>query len=93
MDERRALPFDRVTLRAAAGGFWLVDTAQDGRPYRPPLRLNDAGAALWRALARGTDAAALAAELAASQGIPGDEALRDVQSFISQLKNKLEETE
>ena len=85
MDEHTVLPFERVTLRWAAGGFWLVDTAQDGRPYRPPVRLNDAGAALWRALAEGTDPAALASALAEAQGIPEDEALGDVRSFIAQL--------
>jgi hypothetical protein len=79
----------RLVLREAAGCFWLVDPLQPGRPYRPPLRLNAAGAEIWRGLARGRTPAQIAAELAAAGGVSEDEALRDVEAFAAQLEKEL----
>ena len=84
MNENSFLPA-RWVLREAAGGFWLVDTAQSGRPYRPPLRLNAAGAEIVAALRRGETPEQIASALARREGLPAEDALRDVREFCRAL--------
>lgn len=79
----------RLTLREAAGCFWLVDTAQTGRPYIPPLRLNESGAEIWKGISQGRTAEEIAAKLAESEGAPVEEVLRDVREFAEQIENEL----
>lgn len=83
-NEKRSL-----ALREAAGCFWLVDTGQSGRPYRPPVRMNEAGAEIWRKLAEGKTAEEIASGLAASEGIPADEVLGDIEEFAEQIEKEL----
>ena len=74
-----------LVLRDAAGGFWLVDTPQAGRPYRAPLRLNETGAEIFRALQRGETPADIARAIALREGIDGEIALTDVEEFCAAL--------
>lgn len=79
----------RLVLREAAGCYWLVDTGQSGRPYRPPLRLNETGAEIWRGISDGRAPEEIAAEMAEGSGVPADEVLADVTGFIDQLNTEL----
>lgn len=76
----------RWLLREAAGIYWLIDTAQAGLPYRPPLKLNETGARIWRLLDSGLTAEEAAARIAAEEGVPSGEILGDVLAFEKQLR-------
>ncbi len=83
----------RLVLREAAGCFWLVDTAQEGRPYIHPIRLNTTGAEIWRGLSECRTAEEIAAGLAEQGGTPADEVLEDVLIFIDSIERELEKRE
>ncbi len=74
------------TLRKAAGSYWLLDLAQDGKDYRRPLELNESGALLWRLICTGSGVTEAAAELSREYGIVFDEARADTISFLESLK-------
>ena len=76
----------RWLLREAAGIYWLIDTAQAGLPYRPPLKLNETGARIWRLLDSGLSAEEAAARIAAEEDVPSEEVLNDVLAFEAQLR-------
>lgn len=78
----------RWQLRQAAGSWWLLDTAQTGSPYVPPIQLNDTGARLWRLARDGASPAEMAADLCGSSP-PTPEALGDVEAFLRQLREAL----
>ena len=43
----------RYQLRYAAGRYWLLDTWQEGVPYKRPLTMNEVGADIWRMMVQG----------------------------------------
>lgn len=83
----------RPVLREAAGCFWLVDTAQEGRPYIHPIRLNDTGAEIWRGLSDGRTPEEIAAGLAEREGASAEEVLEDVKAFIDSIERELAKRE
>lgn len=52
------------------------------------LQVNGTGAQLWPLLADGTDEDALAAALAAAHGLAAEDARRDVDLFVEELRGK-----
>ena len=78
----------RWQLRQAAGRWWLLDTAQTGSPYVPPIQLNDTGARLWQLARDGASPAEMAADLCGSSP-PTPEALEDAEAFLRQLREAL----
>ena len=76
-------------LRHAAGEDWLVRVKQDGPRYIKPVRLNDAGAALWRALADGAGENTLLSMLTDEEE-PTPQTYEDLADFLSQLCAALE---
>ena len=79
----------RFALREAAGCFWLVDTAQPGRPYRQPIRLNEAGAEIWQAISEGKKPEEIASDMA-EPDTPADEIIEDIRSFIADIEIELQ---
>ena len=71
-------------LRNAAGYNWLVRVKQDGPRYIKPVRFNDTGAAIWRALTEGADEAMLSSLLTDGEE-PMEETHRDLSDFLMQL--------
>lgn len=74
------------TLRKAAGSYWLLDLAQDGKDYRRPLELNESGALLWKRFCEGDSVKEAAAALCREYGILSDEAAADTVSFLDGLR-------
>ena len=77
-------------LRHVAGYDWLVRVKQDGAKYIQPVRLNDTGAAIWRAISEGKGEEELLS-LLAEEGEPTDETFQDLAEFLSQLCTALDE--
>ncbi len=80
--------FRDLLLRQAAGSWWLLDTAQSGSPYIPPIQLNDTGARLWRLAGDGASPQEMAAALSGVDP-PPPEALADVEAFLDALRKAL----
>lgn len=78
-----------LILREAAGIYWLIDTEQEGLPYRRPVRLNESGAQIWRMLESGLTAEQASARLAAGEGLPYEEVLADIRAFEATLRARL----
>jgi hypothetical protein len=70
-----------------------VDTAQEGRPYIHPIRLNDTGAEIWRGLSDGRTPEEIAAGLAEQEGASAEEVLEDVKAFIDSIERELAKRE
>ena len=81
--------YSRLILREAAGFFWLVDAAQSGRPYIPPLRMNEAAAGIWRSLSLGKTPEETAAGLAETGEVTAEEALEDVKAVIDMAAKEM----
>lgn len=79
----------RYLLREAGGSFWLLDLSQSGVPYRPPLRLNESGAAIWRMREEGLTLEEMAGRLAEEGGPSPDELRADLESFLKEIENRL----
>ena len=71
-------------LRHVAGYDWLVRVKQNTARYIKPVRLNEAGAALWRAVAEGAEEDVLLSVLADGEE-PTDEAREALEDFLDQL--------
>ena len=75
----------RYQLRHAAGMYWLLDTCQEGIPYKKPLSMNEAGADLWNMMMQGLSQEQIAERLSREYGIAGEAARMDVEQFQMQL--------
>lgn len=75
----------RYQLRYAAGIYWLLDTCQDGVPYKKPLPMNEMGAAIWKMMIRGHSREQIATALCQEYRTDRDVVLRDVEQFQAQL--------
>jgi len=78
----------RYCLRYAAGAYWLLDTQQSGRDYRPPVKLNEMGADIIKRLNEGISGSQLARAVA--EEYQADSALveRDVRAFLQSLETQ-----
>lgn len=76
----------RYLLRYAAGCYWLLDVEQDGNVFKKPLPLNETGAVLWQSLEKGMNREECAKQLAGYYEISIDQALADVQVFLTELQ-------
>lgn len=74
---------DRVIVEEVGGETVMLDL--DGDTF---LRLNDAGAMLWDALAEPRRAGDLAAVLERAYGIGESDALGDVGAFVADLRGR-----
>ena len=75
-------------LRQAAGSYWLLDIRQPGYPYRPPLKLNESGAEIWRMLCEGKTEEEMASRLSADEAQA--EAIReDLHAFLGEMLRAL----
>ncbi len=76
----------KYQLRAAAGGYWLLNMEQRGVPYQSPLSVNAVGAEIWNRLSAGESTAAIVENLSIQYETSKEEIQEDVLAFISQLE-------
>lgn len=72
-------------MRHAAGMYWLLDTWQEGVPYRKPLSMNQVGADIWNMMVQGLDREPIIDVLCQRYQITREIVLPDVQQFQAQL--------
>lgn len=75
----------RYHLRYAAGLYWLLDTWQEGVPYRKPLTLNEVGADIWRMMEKGCSQEQIVDVLSREYQIPREVVEQDLAQFQAQL--------
>ena len=75
----------RYRLRYVAGIYWLVDTGQEGMPYRTPLTMNEVGADIWKMMERGFHQDKITDLLCQEYQVSKETALSDVEQFQKQL--------
>lgn len=76
----------RYQLRHAAGMYWLLDTWQEGMPYKAPLTMNETGADIWNMMVKGYDRDKIVELLCAGRQIDKKEVLKDVIQFQERLE-------
>ena len=76
----------RYHLRYAAGQYWLLDTWQEGVPYKKPLVMNEVGADIWRMIEKGYSKEQIADELCQEYQIDREVVIQDIEQFLAQLK-------
>ncbi len=75
----------RYQLRHAAGIYWLLDTCQEGMPYKAPLAMNQTGADIWNMMIRGFRMDEIAENLCREYETDRETARRDIEQFRAQL--------
>ena len=75
----------RYQLRYAAGQYWLLDTWQEGVPYRRPLIMNEVGADIWRMMEQGCSRTQIVNVLSREYQISGEVVEQDLKQFQAQL--------
>ncbi|MGN0408189.1 MAG: PqqD family protein [Bacteroides sp.] len=75
-------------VRQAAGSKWIVKCAQKQDAYMPPIPVNECGAMIWEGIAGNMTSDELADMLAKEYGIKHEEAVRDIDAFIDELKSR-----
>ena len=75
----------RYQLRYAAGQYWLLDTWQEGVPYRSPLTMNEVGADIWRMMEQGYCREQIIDALSREYQVPRDVVEQDLEQFKTQL--------
>ena len=84
----------RYQLRHAAGMYWLLDTWQEGMPYKAPLTMNETGADIWNMMIKGYDRDKIVNSLCRKYGADREIVERDIMQFRAQLAGfGIEETE
>lgn len=75
----------RYVLQKSAGIYWLIDSEQEGVPFRKPLRMNEMGATIWNLKQEGYSVSEIVANL--QKEYDADEAVlkRDVEVFMAEL--------
>lgn len=73
-------------LRAAAGGYWLLNMEQKGVPYQCPLSVNSVGAEIWKHLQNGEATERIVSTLSEQYTVSEKEIAEDVVAFCNQLK-------
>lgn len=77
----------RYQLRYAAGTYWLLDTWQEGVPYRKPLAMNEVGADIWRMMEQGCSRKQIVDALSQEYQISRKVVEQDVDQFQAHLAN------
>ena len=72
-------------LRQVADNWVVLPVGQASVNFNGMLSLNESGALLWRALEQGGDRDALADALLAEYEVEREEALADVEAFLTAL--------
>lgn len=75
----------RYQLRHAAGMYWLLDTWQEGVPYKKPLTMNEIGADIWKMMVQGFDKEQVVKALCREYQVAQETVLQDVEQFQTQL--------
>lgn len=75
----------RYQLRHAAGMYWLLDTWQEGVPYKKPLSMNEIGADIWKMMVQGQDKEQIVMALCREYQVTQEIVLQDVEQFQAQL--------
>lgn len=84
----------RYQLRYAAGLYWLLDTWQEGVPYKRPLTMNEVGADIWRMMEKGYSCEQIVNVLSREYQISSEVVEQDLKQFQAQLAEfGIEETE
>lgn len=84
----------RYQLRYAAGQYWLLDTWQEGVPYRRPLTMNEVGARIWRMMVQGCSREQIVDVLSREYQTSREVVEQDLVQFQAQLAEfGIEETE
>lgn len=77
----------RFFLRCAGGIYWLIDSDQQGCPYKAPLRMNEMGADIWQQYCEGKDEEEIVSQLAADYGEDRQTIEKDVNVFLLRIKD------
>ncbi|MCH5340519.1 MAG: PqqD family protein [Acetatifactor sp.] len=84
----------RYQLRYAAGQYWLLDTWQEGVPYKRPLTMNEVGADIWRMMEQGCSQKHIVDVLGREYQVSSEVVEKDLEQFLAQLAEfGIEETE
>lgn len=75
----------RYQLRYVAGQYWLLDTWQEGVPYRKPFTMNEVGADIWRMMEQGCSREQIVDALSRNYQISRDVVEQDLEQFQAQL--------
>lgn len=75
----------RYQLRHAAGMYWLLDTWQEGVPYKKPLSMNEIGADIWKMMIQGLNKEQIVMSLCREYQVMRETVLQDVEQFQAQL--------
>ena len=75
----------RYHLRYAAGQYWLLDTWQEGVPYRSPLLMNEVGADIWRMKVQGYSREQIVDVLVREYQTDRDVVEQDLEQFQAKL--------
>lgn len=75
----------RYQLRHAAGMYWLLDTRQEGMPYKKPLSMNEIGADIWKMMVKGLNKEQIVKTLCREYQVAQETVLQDVEQFQAQL--------
>lgn len=75
----------RYQLRYAAGRYWLLDTEQEGVPYKKPLSVNEVGADIWKMTQQGLDREQIVDALCLEYHAERDMVAADVEQFMALL--------
>lgn len=75
----------RYHLRYAAGQYWLLDTWQEGVPYKRPLVMNEVGADIWRMIEQGLNREQILDVLCKEYQAAREMVVQDVEQFLAQL--------
>ena len=78
---------ENFVLRQVADTWVVLPVGQQSVDFNGMLTLNESGALLWNALARGGDREALADALLAEYDVDRPTALADVDEFLKKLKD------
>lgn len=75
----------RYQLRHAAGMYWLLDTWQEGVPYKKPLSMNEIGADIWNMMIQGLNKEQIVETLCREYQVTRETVHQDVEQFQAQL--------
>lgn len=76
----------RYQLRYAAGTYWLLDTWQEGVPYRKPLTMNEVGADIWQMMEQSCSREQIVDALCREYQVNREVIEQDVERFMAQLE-------
>lgn len=75
-------------MRDVAGQHVTIATGEASKTFHGMVKLNETGARIWEGIEKGFDAAAIAADLAATYEIDEEKASADVAKFIEQMSQQ-----